>query len=87
MITIIFTMAIKIVNIIVTQRNLIKPNRNQIVFNIFGLIWKQADFHLIPNQSENDKYNLCPNKSKTFICRNDKIYNKQILKLTRKTLQ
>ena len=39
-------------------RNLIKSNRNQIVFTIFRLIWKQIEYHLVPNQSENGKYNL-----------------------------
>ena len=40
-------------------RNLIKFNRNQIVFTIFRLIWNQTDtVRLVPNQSENSKYNL-----------------------------
>ena len=39
-------------------RNLIKSNRNQIVFTIFWLIWNQTDVRLVPNQSENDNYNL-----------------------------
>ena len=33
-------------------------NRNQIVFTIYRLIWNQTDVCLIPNQSENSKYNL-----------------------------
>ena len=31
--------------------NLIKSNRNQIVFTIFWLIWNQTDVRLVPNQS------------------------------------
>ena len=38
-------------------RNLIKSNRNQIVFTIFRLIWHQKDVRLVPNQSENGEYN------------------------------
>ena len=37
---------------------LIKSTRNQIVFNIFLLIWIQTEVRLDPNQSENGKYNL-----------------------------
>ena len=37
---------------------LIKSNRNQIVFTNFWLIWIQTDVRLVPNQSENGKYNL-----------------------------
>ena len=33
-----------------TQRNVIKSNRNQIVFTIFRLIWNQTDVRLVPNQ-------------------------------------
>ena len=49
--------------IIYTQRifsqNLVKSNRNQIVFTIFRLIWNQTDsVRLVPNKSENSKYNL-----------------------------
>ena len=55
-----------------TQRNLIESTRNQIVFNIFRLIWYQTDVQLVPNQSENSKYNLISgwfNKtSKRFFC-------------------
>ena len=40
------------------QRNLIKSNRNQIVFTIFRLNWNQTDVHSISNQSQNGKYNL-----------------------------
>ena len=32
--------------------------QNQIVFTIFQLIWNQTDVRLVPNQSENGKYNL-----------------------------
>ena len=39
-------------------RNIIKSNRNQIVFTIFRLIYNQMDVHYVPDQSENDKYNL-----------------------------
>ena len=41
-------------------RNLIKSNRNQIVFTIFRLIWnsKRTLSACVPNQSENGKYNL-----------------------------
>ena len=38
--------------------NLVKSNRNRIVFTIFRLIWNQTDVRLFPNQSENGKYNL-----------------------------
>ena len=53
-------------------RNLIKSNRNQIVFNIFRLIWNQTDIHLVQNQSESGKYNLISGWykkiSKRFLC-------------------
>ena len=39
-------------------RNLIKSNRNQIVLSSFRLILSQTDVRLVPNQSENGKYNL-----------------------------
>ena len=39
-------------------QNLIKSNRNQIVITIFRLIWIQMDVCLVPNESENSKYNL-----------------------------
>ena len=39
-------------------RNLIKSNQNQIVFTIFWLISNQTDVRLVPNESENGKYNL-----------------------------
>ena len=39
-------------------RNLVKSNRNQIIFTIFRLIWNQTDVHSVPNQRENGKYNL-----------------------------
>ena len=41
-------------------RNLIKSNRNQIVFTIYRLIWnsKRKRPCAAPNQSENVKYNL-----------------------------
>ena len=39
-------------------RNRIKSHWNQIVFTIFRLIWNQTDVRLVPNQSENGKYNL-----------------------------
>ena len=38
-------------------RNLINSNWNQIVFTTFRLIWCQNDVLLVPNQSENGKYN------------------------------
>ena len=42
-----------------TQRNLIKSNRNQIVYTIFRLIWnKNQRVRLDSNQSENGKCNL-----------------------------
>ena len=34
-----------------TQKNLIKPTRNQIVFTLFWLIWNQTDVRLVPNGS------------------------------------
>ena len=56
-------------------RNLIESTRNQIVFTIFWLIWIQTDsVRLVPNHSENGKYNLISgwfhfNKiAKRFIC-------------------
>ena len=39
-------------------RNLIKSNRNQIVFTMQRLTWNETDVRLVPKQSENDKYNL-----------------------------
>ena len=39
-------------------QNLIKSTRNQIVFTIFRLIRIQTDDCLVPNQSDNGKYNL-----------------------------
>ena len=39
-------------------RNLIKSNRNQIVFTIFRLIWSQTDVRSVSNYSKNGKYNL-----------------------------
>ena len=39
-------------------RNLIKSNRNQIVFTIFRLIRHQTDVRLVSNLSENGNYNL-----------------------------
>ena len=44
-----------------TFQNIIKSTQNQIVFTIFGLIWIETDFRLVPNQSdqsENGIYNL-----------------------------
>ena len=53
-------------------RNLMKSNRNHIVFTIFRLIWNQTDACLVLNQSEIGKYNLISvwfNKiSKRFLC-------------------
>ena len=31
---------------------------NQIIFSIFWFIWNQMDVRVVPNQSENGKYNL-----------------------------
>ena len=39
-------------------RNLIKLNRNHIVFTIFRLVWNQTDVRLVPNQSENGIHNM-----------------------------
>ena len=39
-------------------QNLIKSNRNEIVFTIFRMIWNQTDVLCVPNQSENVHYNL-----------------------------
>ena len=54
------------------QRNRINSIWNQIVFTILRLIWNQTDVRLVPNQSENGKYNLISvwfNKiSRRFIC-------------------
>ena len=53
-------------------RNLIESTRNQIVFTIFRLIWIQMDVRLVPNQSENRKYNLISgwfnDISEIFLC-------------------
>ena len=38
--------------------NIVKSNRNQIIFTIFWSILNQTEFHLFLNQSENSKYNL-----------------------------
>ena len=48
-------------------RNLIKSNRNQIVFTIFRLIWNQMDIRFILNQSEKGLiiFNMI---SKIFLC-------------------
>ena len=43
---------------ILFSANLIKSNRNQIVFAVFRLIWNQTDVCLVPNQSVNSIYNL-----------------------------
>ena len=58
-------------------RNLIKSTWNQIVFTILRLIWNQTDVRLVPNKSENGKYNLisgCFNKisrKKNSVCNFD----------------
>ena len=51
-------LSVRIVHTEKSFRNLVKSNRNQIVFTIFWLIWIHADVHLDPNQSKNVKYNL-----------------------------
>ena len=38
--------------------NLVKSNRNQMVFTILRLILNQTDFRFVPSQSENGKYDL-----------------------------
>ena len=38
--------------------NLVEYNRNQILFSILRFIWSQMEICLVPNQSENGKYNL-----------------------------
>ena len=38
--------------------NILKSNQIWIVFTPFQLIWHQAEFRLVPNQSENGKCNL-----------------------------
>ena len=38
--------------------NIIKSNRNKIVYAIFRLILNQKVVHLVPNISKNAKYNL-----------------------------
>ena len=49
-----------------------KSFRNLIVYTNFRLIWNKTDVHLVPNQSENSKYNLISgwfNKiSNRFLC-------------------
>ena len=51
------------------QRNLIKSNRNQIVFTIFWFVWNQTDVRFVSNQLENGKYNLISGwLSKIFLC-------------------
>ena len=53
-------------------RSLIKSTRNQIVFTIFRMILNQTNVRLVPNQSENGKYNLVSgwfnNIVKRFLC-------------------
>ena len=53
-------------------RNLMKSTWNQILLTIFRLIWIKTDVRLVPNQSENGKYNLISswfNKiSRRFLC-------------------
>ena len=53
-------------------RKLIRSTRNQIVFTFFRLNWNQTHVRLVPNQSENDNYNLISvwfnNISKRFLC-------------------
>ena len=53
-------------------RNFIKSNQNQIILTIFQLIWIETNVYLVPNQSENGKYNLISvwfkNTSKRFLC-------------------
>ena len=39
-------------------RNLVDPNRKSDYIYHFRLIWNQTEFCLVPNQSENNKYNL-----------------------------
>ena len=39
-------------------QNLIKSNRNKIVFTIFQLTLNQTDVRLVPNESESGNYNL-----------------------------
>ena len=51
---------------------IIKSNLNKIAYTILWFIWNQTDVRLVPNQSENGKYNLISawfNKiSKRFLC-------------------
>ena len=65
-------------------RNLIKSNRNQILFTIFWLIWYQKDVSLVPNQSVHGKYNLISvwfhKISKRFLC----VYSFSITAYTKK---
>ena len=60
-------------------RNLIKPNRNHIVITIFRLIWNQTDVRLVPNQSQDGKYNLISVRFdkiwKRFLCVYDRFAN------------
>ena len=53
-------------------RSLVKSSRNQILFTIFRLVLNETDICLVPDQSENGKYNLISvrfNKiSKIILC-------------------
>ena len=54
--------------------NIVESSQNQIVLTIFRLIWHQTDVRLVPNQSENGKYNPIPgwlnkiSKKKLSVC-------------------
>ena len=52
-------------------RNLIKSNRNQIVFTIFRLIWIQTDVRLVLNQLGNVTYNMISGwfQKDLYVCR------------------
>ena len=66
-------------------RNIIKSNRNLMVFTIFRLIWNLTDVRLVPNHSGNGKYNLIlirfNNILKRFLC----VYGRGLIRFSLNT--
>ena len=67
-------------------RNIIKSNRNQIVFTIFQLTWRQSDVRLVPNQSENGNYNLILGSFNKISKKILYVYKKNYLRILRSDL-